>query len=46
MPAAKEKGVHKNLEAFFITVLKPSLNEQLKSIILNFFQNGITQGHF
>ena len=28
-----------NLEAFFITVLKPSLNEQVKSNVLHLFWN-------
>ena len=42
MPAPKEKRTRKNLEAFFIAVQKPSLNEQVKSNILHLLRNGIT----
>ena len=42
MPAPKDKRTHTNLEAFFIAVQKPSLNEQVKSNILHLFQSGIT----
>ena len=42
MPAPKDIGTHKNLEAFFITVQKPSLNKQVKSNVLHLFRKGIT----
>ena len=42
MPAPKYILTHKNLEAFFITVQKPSLNKQVKSNVLHLFRNGIT----
>ena len=41
MPAPMSKGASKNLEAFFIVVQKPSLSEQVKSNILNIFNNFI-----
>ena len=37
MPAPKDKRTRKNLEAFFIAVQKPSLNEQIKSNVLHLF---------
>ena len=46
MPAPKDKRKRKNLEAFFIAVQKPSLNEQVKSNVLHLFQNIITSGTF
>ena len=42
MLAPKDKRTHTNVEAFFIAVQKPSLNEQVKSNILHLFQTGIT----
>ena len=42
MPAPKDKRTRKNLEAFFIAVQKPSLNEQMKLNVLHLFRNGIT----
>ena len=38
MPAPKENRTRKNLKAFFITVQKPLLNEQVKSNILHLFR--------
>ena len=46
MPAPKDKLTCKNLEAFFIAVQKPSLNEQVKSNVSHLFQNDITWGTF
>ena len=37
MPVLKDKRTRKNLEAFFIAVQKPSLNEQMKSNVLHLF---------
>ena len=37
MPAPKDKRTRKNLEAFFIAVQKPLLNEQIKSNVLHLF---------
>ena len=42
MPAPKEKRTRKNLEAFFIAVQKPLLNEQVKSSVFHLFRNGVT----
>ena len=42
MSAPKDKRTGKNLEAFFIAVQKPSLNEQVKSNVLHLFRNSIT----
>ena len=42
MPPPKDKRTRKNLEAFFIAVQKPSLNEQVKANFLHLFRNGIT----
>ena len=42
MLAPKDKQTRKNLEAFFIAVQKPSLNEQVKSNVLHLFRSGIT----
>lgn len=39
MPAPKYKQACKNLEACFIGVQKPSLNEQLKSNVFNNFSD-------
>ena len=36
-------GIRKNLEALFIGVMKPSLNEQSNFDRLTLFRNGITQ---
>ena len=40
--AAKNDRTRKNLEASFIAVLKPSLNEQVKHNIINLFRHGVT----
>ena len=32
----------KNLEAFYIALMRPNLNEQCDSNVLNLFRNGIT----
>ena len=37
MPAPKDIRTHKNVEVFFITVQKPSLNKQVKSNVLHLF---------
>ena len=42
MPAPKDKRSRKNLEALFITVLKLSLNEHVRSNVLHIFQDGVT----
>ena len=41
MPAPREKQIRTNLDAFFIVVQKPSLNEQGKSNVLHHFRNNI-----
>ena len=41
IPAPKEKQTWTILEAVFIAVQKPSLNEQVKSNIFHLFRNGI-----
>jgi len=40
--ASKNDRTRKNLEASFIAIIKPSLNEQVKHNILNLFRNGVT----
>ena len=40
--ASKKTGIHKNLEAIFIVLLKPSLNEQKNFERLILFRDGIT----
>ena len=40
--ASKKTDIHKNLEAIFIALLKPSLNEQKNFERLILFRNGIT----
>ena len=40
--APSDNRTRKNLEASFIAVLKPSLNEQVHQNILNLFRNGMT----
>ena len=42
LSATKNTISRKNLEAFFIAKIKPSLNEQVESNALNLFSNGIT----
>ena len=46
MPTPKDIRTHKNLEAFFITVQKPSLNKQVKSNVLHLFRKASHEGHF
>ena len=41
--APKDGRTRKNLEAFFIAKLKPSLNRQEDSNMLTLFRNGVTQ---
>ena len=43
LAAPKDGRTRKNLEAFFIAKLKPSLNRQEDSNMLNLFRNGVTQ---
>ena len=45
MSAPKGKRTCKNLEAFFIAVQNPKLNEQVNSNVLHLFRNG-HEGHF
>ena len=40
--APKQDRTRKNLEAFYIALLRPSLNEQVESNVLNLFRNGVT----
>ena len=40
--APTKDRTRKNLEAFFIALLKPQLNDQVESNLLNLFRNGIT----
>ena len=42
MSAPKNKRTRKSLETFFIAVVKPSLNEQVKSNVLHLFRNDIS----
>ena len=42
LAAPKDGRTHKNLEAFFIAKLKPSLNRQQDSNMLTLFRNGVT----
>lgn len=42
LSASKNARTRKNLEAFYIAKLKPSLNEQVESNVLNLFRNGVT----
>ena len=44
MPAPKDKPTRKNLEAFFIAVQKPSLNEQLSRMLTQ--KRGVTKRNF
>ena len=47
MPAPKDKGARKNLEAFFIAVQKPLLYEQVKlNVFSTFFETASHEGHF
>ena len=39
MPAPRDKQTRTNLEVFFIVVQKPSLNEPVKSNVLQHFRN-------
>ena len=43
LAAPKDAITHKNLEAFFMSKLKPSLNRQKDSNMLTLFRNGVTQ---
>ena len=40
--APKSDRRRKNLEAFYIALMKPNLNEQCDSSVLTLFRNGIT----
>ena len=40
--APKSDRTRKNLEAFYIALMKPNLNEQCDSSVLTLFGNGIT----
>ena len=40
--APKNNRLRKNLEALFIAVKRPSLNEQIEFNTLNLFRNGVT----
>ena len=40
--APVKKLTRKILEAYFIPLLKPTLNDQIESDLLHFFKNGIT----
>ena len=42
LAAPKDGRARKNFEAFFIAKLKPSLNRQEDSNMLNLFRNGVT----
>ena len=42
LDAPKDGRTRKNLEAFFIAKLKPSLNRQEDSNMLTLFRNGVT----
>ena len=42
LAAPKDGRTRKNLEAFFIAKLKPSLNRQEESNMLTQFRNGVT----
>ena len=42
LAAPKDGRTHKNLEAFFIAKLKPSLNRQQDSNMLTLFRNSVT----
>ena len=42
LAAPKDGRTRKNLEAFFIAKLKPSLNRQEDSNMLTLFRNGVT----
>ena len=42
LAAPKDGRTRKNLEAFFIAKLKPSLNRQEESNMLTLFRNGVT----
>ena len=39
--APNRKLAHKILEVYFITTMKPNLNDQIDSDLLNLFRNGI-----
>ena len=43
LAAPKDGRTRKNLEAFFIAKLKPSLKRQEESNMLTLFRNGVTQ---
>ena len=40
--APNRKLAHKILKVYFITTIKPSLNDQIDSDLLHLFRNGIT----
>ena len=40
--APKSDRTRKNLEAFYIALMRPNLNDQCNSNVLTFFRNGIT----